>query len=237
MSSERVHSCVGIFLFCVMAHLASPADALASRRVWVNFSSMKELYGTDIGVTSARIPSAVGGGPSQIIVDDFEVRQPTRIDRLVFFVGKSGSPQFLGADFYIWDSYGNNLRGNPPWGAPLVSEPNANATLTPMMQTNAAGDPVYRVNVHPNQPVLLQPGRYFIGYRVLMTYTGDKYYVLLTESNPIRAVDTSFFNFMVDEWGNTAAPWWTLTPVPGFPVQNTFYFGRGIEGAFGLLEF
>lgn len=220
------------FIFtCFVGLFFIPSPANALERIWVNYKNLGELETAPNAVTSARVP---GTNLSQIIVDDFVIKQPTRIEKIVFFARKIGQPVFLGADVYIWDAFIPSP-GNPPYGGPLfLAEALAPATIQPVT-IHSSGSLIMRVMVSPTQQPVLQPGRYFIGYRVVMAGNGDKFSVVLTNQFPIKATDCTFFNFYVDDYGNNSgSPWKTLSPWPNFLPQHTFNFGPAIEGAVAI---
>jgi hypothetical protein len=106
------------------------------------------------------------------------------------------------------------------------------------VNTTFANLPIVRIgaNLNSSNPIILDPGHYWIGYRVVATYITGRPGVLFTHPSTPRGLDSGYFSMYTPPSGYThETSWRALGQFSGFPPGKTLSGHQVSESAFGLI--
>jgi hypothetical protein len=194
--------------------LASMAATASATLVWNNVMDMKDLGATHDGWTASRAKDQ-GFTSYRCAADDFQVRLQSRVTAIVFYSVPINDPIILGGDWYIFDG----AKESGPPGDPIAGKFGQVLERKDTGIFNAAlGGNVWENRIAMN--VVLDPGRYFIGFRTFQSFVGGggKNGILTTRfaNGSARA----HWSFDILEDGYATGPWMTMDVFNGVRDQE-----------------
>lgn len=213
------------------ACLINAAAAVADDYTWLNVQNFPDdLVSTGDGWSALRAETP--DRSYRIAADDFTLTETTRITRVTFWGAEVGDPNILGGDFYIFESNG---AGGPP-GALIAAYDGLPMDHIDTGLDNTFFDTVYEntMTVPDNEPLVLEPGNYFLAFRTYQTLVldGPKNNNAAFTTRYANGTSRAWWNF--DVWGDgwVDGPW---VPMEDFNLVEDQEWSFRIEGETGGL--
>ncbi|HWP31445.1 MAG TPA: PEP-CTERM sorting domain-containing protein [Fimbriimonadales bacterium] len=190
--------------------------ALADELIWSNIQTTPDdLMNTQDAWTASRVNDD-DFVSYRCAADDFFLKDPVQITRIVYYSVPISDPDVLGGDWYIFDA---TYPEGPP-GTVITGEYGLKLLFEDTGWYNSNfGTNVYRNTLFPTN-LVLSPGQYFLGFRTWQTFEngGGKNGILTTRW--ANGAARAYWNFGILEDGTANQDWVEMEIFNGIKDQE-----------------